>query len=277
VSRRLFFVAVVGVALAVAASAGALARVKSDAASGGWKLMWHDEFTGPGHTSPDPRKWTYDTGNLGVNSELEYYTRRTSNVRRNGNGQLEIVARKEKRGGMEYTSGRILTKGLFTTKYGRIEARIKIPFGQGIWPAFWMLGANIDKVGWPQCGEVDIMENIGREPAVNHGTAHGPGYSGANGLGAAYTLQSGRLADAYHVYTLDWSPTALTWYVDGHRYEQRKRGSQPAGAPWVYDHPFFLILNVAVGGDWPGDPDASTTFPQTMSVDYVRVFKKAGA
>jgi beta-glucanase (GH16 family) len=242
----------------------------------GWTLVWHDEFDGAANTSPDSSKWTYDTGNLGVNSELENYTNRTSNVRLNGNGQLEIVARNEKLGGWDYTSGRILTKGLFATTYGRIEARIRIPYGQGIWPAFWMLGSNIGTVGWPQCGEVDIMENIGREPAVNHGSAHGPGYSGGSALTASYTLASGRLADDYHVYALEWSPEALSWSVDGNVYEMQKRGSQPIGSAWVYDHPFFLLLNVAVGGDWPGDPNASTTFPQTMSVDYVRVYKPSG-
>jgi beta-glucanase (GH16 family) len=264
------------VVLAAGTAAVALSGGEQGPAKAGWKLAWHDEFGGRASTKPDPAKWTYDIGNLGVNAELESYTNRTSNVRHNGHGQLEIVARKEKRGAWNYTSGRILTKGLFTTKYGWIEARIKIPYGQGIWPAFWLLGANIDKVGWPQCGEIDVMENIGREPAINHGSAHGPGYSGGSPLGGggAYTLKSGKLADSYHVYALEWTPQALTWFVDGHKYEERKRGSQPAGAPWVYDHPFFLILNVAVGGDWPGDPDASTTFPQTMSVDYVRVYER---
>jgi beta-glucanase (GH16 family) len=251
-------------------------RGKSDDAPAGWKLVWSDEFSGPANTPPDKTKWTYDTGNLGVNGELEDYTDSTSNVRLNGTGQLEIVARKEKKDGWDYTSGRILTQGLYTTTYGRIEARIKLPSGQGMWPAFWMLGDDIQAHGWPQCGEIDIMENIGREPATNHGSMHGPGYSGANGLTGSVSLSSGALSDAYHDYAIEWSPQQVTFFLDGKAYETQKRGDQPSGSAWVYDHPFFLLLNVAVGGDWPGAPDATTQFPQTMSVDWVRVYKQSG-
>jgi beta-glucanase (GH16 family) len=139
-----------------------------------------------------------------------------------------------------------------------------------------MLGADIGSAGWPGSGEVDIMENIGREPAVNHGSLHGPGYSGGSSLTGSVAVPSGKLADAFHDYAIEWSPRAITFFLDGEAYETKKRGDQPAGDPWVFDHPFFLLLNVAVGGDWPGSPDATTTFPQTMSVDWVRVYKRSG-
>jgi beta-glucanase (GH16 family) len=268
----------VGIVAVAAVVAGVLVpRGKGDTAPTGWTQTWGDEFDGAASTPPDPKKWTYDLGNLGVNNELESYTKSTDNVRQNGQGQLEIVARKEKQDGWDYTSGRILTQGLYTAKYGRVEARIKLPAGQGMWPAFWMLGDDIGKVGWPQCGEVDIMENIGREPAINHGSMHGPGYSGASSLTGQVSVASGTLADAYHDYAIEWSPQAVTFFFDGTAYETKKRGDQPPGSPWVFDHPFFLLLNVAVGGDWPGAPDATTAFPQTMSVDWVRVYKRSGA
>ena len=137
-----------------------------------------------------------------------------------------------------------------------------------------MLGKNINKVGWPNCGEIDIMENIGREPATAHGTMHGPGYSGANGIGAAYDLPAGAFADDFHVFSIEWQPGAIRWYVDGNLYQTRTEADLPSGAAWVFDHPFFMLLNVAVGGNWPGNPDDSTAFPQRMYIDYVRVFSR---
>ena len=177
-------------------------------------------------------------------------------------------------GPCQYSSARLVTKGKFDYKTGRFEARIRIPAGQGMWPAFWMLGNNIDQVGWPTCGEIDIMENIGREPSIVHGTIHGPGYSGGNSIGAQYTLPNGqRFSDDYHIYKVEWEPNAIRWYVDGNIYQTRTPSSLPAGTNWVYDHPFFLILNVAVGGGWPGNPNQTTVFPQMMLIDYVRVYK----
>ncbi|MFI9550049.1 RICIN domain-containing protein [Nonomuraea endophytica] len=163
-----------------------------------------------------------------------------------------------------------MTAATFTRAYGRFEARLRVPRGQGIWPAFWMLGNDIGSVGWPNSGEIDIMENIGREPSTVHGTIHGPGYSGGAGIGAAYSI-SGAFADAFHTFTVDWSPNLIIWYVDGNEYQRRTPASL-GGNRWVFDHPFFMIMNVAVGGHWPGYPDATTTFPQTMTVDYVRVY-----
>ncbi len=246
----------------------------ADLAPPEWTLVWSDEFNGPAGAI-DPNHWTFDTGGDGWgNNELELYTNRTDNAAVDGQGALTIVARAEAYQGRDYTSARINTSGHFSQAYGRFEARIQIPFGQGIWPAFWTLGDNIGSGGWPTCGELDIMENVGREPAINHGSAHGPGYSGGNPLTAVYQLPSGRLSDAYHVYAIEWEPNVVRWYVDDTLYETRTPADVPAGATWVYDHPFFLILNVAVGGNFPGSPDGTTVFPQTMKVDYVRVYEK---
>ena len=178
-------------------------------------------------------------------------------------------------GPCQYTSARLITKGKFDQKYGKFEARIKVPRGQGMWSAFWMLGNNIDVVGWAQCGEIDIMENIGREPRTVHGTIHGPGYSGANGIGAPFNLTGdGAFADDFHVYTTEWSENKISFYVDGTHYKTITPADLPQGAKWVYDHPFFIILNFAIGGPWGGNPDNTSIFPQTMLVDYVRVYKR---
>jgi beta-glucanase (GH16 family) len=167
------------------------------------------------------------------------------------------------------------TQGKFEHTKGRFEARIQIPKGQGLWPAFWMLGNDIGTAGWPTCGEIDIMENIGKEPSTVHGTIHGPGYSGGNGIGAPDTLAGGaKFADDFHLFAIEWDDTSIRWFVDSNNYETRTPADLPAGKTWVYDHPFFMLLNVAVGGQWPGNPDGTTTFPQTMKVDYVRVYDK---
>lgn len=241
----------------------------------GWQLVWNDEFAQADGSSPDPAKWGFETGGGGWgNSELEHYTARTNNVRIEG-GQLVIEARAESYGGNHYTSARMLTKGKWSWTYGRIEARIKIPKGQGIWPAFWMLGANIDSVSWPACGEVDIMENIGREPALVHGTIHGPGYSGGKGIGGPCSTTNGAaFADDFHLYAVEWTTNQIKWSVDGQQYFTVTPASLPHGTTWVYTQPQYLLLNLAVGGKWPGNPDASTVFPQQMRVDYVRVYSQ---
>ena len=175
-----------------------------------------------------------------------------------------------------YTSARLKTQNKFSLTYGRIEARVKVPYGQGIWSAFWMLGTNIDQVGWPTCGEIDVMENIGREPSTVHGTIHGPGYSGANGLEASYSLSnSRRFTDDFHTFATEWEPNVIRFYVDGILYKTTTPADLPPNSSWVFDHPFFILLNVAVGGYWPGNPDASTVFPQTMMVDYVRAYQRS--
>ena len=249
-----------------------LACLAGRASAQGWGLVWSDEFTQPDGSSPDPAKWTFETGGGGWgNNELEYYTSRTNNARIEG-GQLVIEARQESYHGANYTSARLKTQNKAVWTYGRMEARIKIPRGQGIWPAFWMLGANIGSVGWPTCGETDIMENIGAEPSTVHGTIHGPGYSGGNGIGGPYTLAGGAdYADDFHIYAIEWETNRIRWYMDNHQYFTATPANL-GGKQWVFTQPQFLLLNVAVGGQWPGNPDGSTVFPQRMTVDYVRVY-----
>ena len=244
----------------------------------GWSLLWSDEFNQADGSAPDSAKWGNDIGGHGWgNSELQYYTARTNNARIES-GQLVIEARAESYMGRDYTSARLLTKGKWNAEYGRIEARIKIPRGQGIWPAFWMLGSNIDSVGWPNCGEIDILENIGREPTVVHGTVHGPGYSGANSVGRPYSLPgNAAFADQFHIYSVEWTTNQIKWSVDGQQYFVLTPAGLPTGKAWVFNHPHFVILNLAVGGQWPGNPDATTTFPQRMTVDYVRAYGPTNA
>ena len=256
----------------------AVLMIAHSASAQSYTLRWADEFDGAAGSVPDQAKWNYDVGGNGWgNNELETYTRRSDNAFLDGDGHLVIKLLKESFTGQDgirrdYTSARLLTKDKFSQRYGRIEARIKVPFGQGVWPAFWMLGANIGEVGWPTCGEIDIMENIGREPAVIHGSLHGPGYSGGSPLTGIYALPAGqKFADDFHIFAVEWEPAAIRFYVDGNLY-QTKTPADAAGKRWVFDHPFFIILNVAVGGNFPGNPDETTTFPQTMTVDYVRVY-----
>ena len=247
----------------------------------GWTLVWSDEFTQANGSSPNSAKWANDigTGSGGWgNNEWQYYTSRTNNVRIENN-QLVIEARQENYMSSSYTSARLKTQGKASWAYGRMEARIKIPRGQGIWPAFWMLGTNITAgVGWPGCGEIDILENIGREPTIVHGTVHGPGYSGGDGIGGAFSLPGNPVfADDFHVYAVEWTTNLMKWFVDGHHFFTLTPASLPSGATWVFTQPQFLILNVAVGGNWPGYPDGTTVFPQRMTVDYVRVYAVSNA
>ncbi|MFJ8857698.1 family 16 glycosylhydrolase [Streptomyces sp. NPDC102451] len=241
-------------------------------------VAFSDDFDGAAGSAVDGGKWLTETGDNVNNHERQYYTAGNSNAALDGQGNLVITARKENPGNYqcwygtcEYTSSRLNTSGKFTATYGHVESRMKIPRGQGIWPAFWMLGADIGSVGWPNSGEIDIMENVGFEPGTVHGTLHGPGYSGSGGIGAGYTLPGGAaFADDFHTFAVDWAPDSITWSVDGTVYQQRTPADLN-GNDWVFDKPFFLILNLAVGGYWPGDPDGSTSFPQELVVDYVRV------
>jgi beta-glucanase (GH16 family) len=288
-ARRAAGAALCALAFAACASKGPPTMTTS-APSGGtpppptqWTLTWSDEFDGPAGASFDRTRWVADTGGGGWgNQEREFYTTRPENVALDGDGHLVITARAEPAGSSlacwygacRYTSARLKTQGRFDQTYGRFEARIRIPRGQGLWPAFWMLGRDIDTVGWPRCGEIDVMENIGREPRTVHGTIHGPGYSGSGGIGGPYELASTAFADDFHVFAVEWEPGVIRWLVDDKEYRRTTSSDIPSGTTWVYDHPFFLLLNVAVGGGWPGDPDATTTFPQQMVVDYVRVYRR---
>lgn len=246
-----------------------------------WTLVWSDEFSGPDGSLPDPKKWTYDIGGKGWgNQELESYTKRLENARIE-KGNLVITAQSENYTGADgvtrdYTSARLKTQGLFSQAYGRIEARIKIPEGQGMWPAFWMLGEDITSVGWPRCGEIDIMENVGKEPGTVHGSLHGPSTERpTSDLTSIFSLPGGqKFADEFHLYAVEWEQNLVRFYVDSNLYASFDSSQWPAGGKWVFDHPFFIILNLAVGGNWPGSPDASTKFPQSMLVDYVHVYTK---
>jgi len=230
---------------------------------------WADEFDGAAGTLPDASRWTFDLGAGGWgNQELQTYTNLAENVHVDGQGHLIIHVSSTPTG---YTSARLKTQGKVAFLYGRVEIRAKLPAGQGLWPAFWMLGTNITTAGWPACGEIDIMEHIGRQPSTNYGTLHGPGYSGGNGISSTYTLPGGHtFSEDFHTFAIEWASQRVAFSVDNNIYAT----ATPAalrGSPWVFDGQFFLILNVAVGGTFPGNPDATTTFPQEMIVDYVRV------
>lgn len=248
------------------------------------KLTFSDEFNAEKNTPVDATKWTHEIGGKGWgNQELQYYTDSIENSFHDGKGSLVIkVIEKDLPedefkcwyGKCKYTSARLVTNKKFTQKYGRFETRIKIPKGQGMWAAFWMLGDNFDTVGWSKCGEIDIMENIGREPKTVHGTIHGPGYEGAKGIGKAYKLKGDSIfADDFHVYAVEWKKNKIKWYVDGKHYFTMTPNKLPKDKEWVYDHPFFMLLNLAVGGPWGGNPDKTTVLPQEMLIDYVRVYE----
>ncbi|MFF6996780.1 ricin-type beta-trefoil lectin domain protein [Streptomyces sp. NPDC008313] len=277
--RRCLFAALSAVLVTSAAVGSAEARPESpDSASTAAAATFTDTFDGPAGSAVDSGKWQIETGDNVSNHERQYYTSGNKNAALDGQGHLVITARRENPsdyqcwyGRCEYTSARLNTSGKFTSTYGHVEARMKIPRGQGMWPAFWMLGSDIGSVGWPNSGEIDVMENVGFEPSTVHGTIHGPGYSGSGGIGAGYTLPGGQaFADAFHTFAVDWAPDSITWTVDGTVY-QRRTPADLGGKTWVFNKPFFLILNLAVGGYWPGDPDGSTSFPQQLIVDEVKV------
>ena len=240
-----------------------------------YQLVWADEFDGPVDQLPDPANWTYDIGNGSWgwgNNQLEYDTNDPANVSLDGEGNLRLTARQQAFQSFDYTSARILTRGLYEPMHGRIEARILLPVGQGIWPAFWMLGSNISSVGWPQCGEIDIMEYRGQQPSVILGTLHGPGYSGGQGISQHRSISPAGFHEDFHVFGVEWDSGGIRWTLDGELYHRVNRDQVPG--PWVFDQPFQIILNVAVGGNFIGPPNATTEFPQTMTVDWVRVYQE---
>ncbi|UCE04276.1 MAG: glycoside hydrolase family 16 protein [Candidatus Latescibacterota bacterium] len=238
-----------------------------------WKLVWQDEFEGPAGQSPDSNRWRFDIGEDWGNAQLEYDTNHTENVSLDGDGHLAITARRESYRGRDYTSGRINTRGFFEQARGRFEARIRLPVGQGIWPAFWLLGGNFGEVGWPACGEIDIMEYRGQEPSIVHGSLHGPGYFGGSAVTGRFALPDEGFNEDFHIFGVEWDADRITWTIDEVPYQFIAPRDLPRGGRWVFDHPFFIILNVAVGGHFVGPPDASTSFPQTMLVDWVRVYR----
>ncbi|UJH67531.1 family 16 glycosylhydrolase [Allomuricauda sp. SCSIO 65647] len=236
-------------------------------------LVLADEFDSDG--APDQSLWAYDIGrgpdgDGWGNQELQYYTDRSENVIVE-NGVLLITAREESFEGAQFTSARLLTKDLFEQKYGRFEARIRLPWGQGIWPAFWMLGADIDENPWPGAGEIDIMEYRGQEPSVLIGSVHGPGYSAGEAISKEFTLENDRFDTGFHIFGIEWGPEFVNFYVDDVLYNQIT--PEDVTGPWVFDKPFFILVNLAVGGTFVGMPNEETEFPQTMIVDYVRVYE----
>jgi beta-glucanase (GH16 family) len=241
-----------------------------------WRLTWSDEFEGLAGQSPDPNRWNFEVSGGGFgNSQLEYDTDRPSNASLDGKGHLAITARQEPFGGQQYTSARLNTRGKFQQAYGRFEARMQLPSGRGLWPAFWMLGANLDQAAWPACGEIDVMEYRGQEPRVVHGSLHGTGYSGSGARTQSYTIPgSAGFDEAFHVFAVEWEPDQIRFYVDDFLYEVVTSTQLPLGAVWAFDHPVFVLLNLAVGGNYLGAPDSSTAFPQTLLVDYVRVYER---
>lgn len=272
---RRCLLAALSAVLAASAFTAAPAHAAPEAADA---TVFSDTFDGAAGSAVDSSKWQIETGDNVNNHERQYYTSGNKNAALDGQGHLVITARRENPanyqcwyGTCQYTSARLNTSGKFTAQYGHVEARMKIPRGQGMWPAFWMLGNDIGQVGWPDSGEIDVMENVGFEPSTVHGTIHGPGYSGSGGIGAGYSLPNGQaFADAFHTFAVDWAPDSITWSVDGNVY-QRRTPADLGGKAWAFNKPFFLILNLAVGGYWPGDPDGSTVFPQQLVVDSVTV------
>lgn len=251
------------------------------------QIVMQDEFDTNG--APNSAIWGYNIGtgeNGWGNNELQYYTKRTENIVVQ-NGVLIITAQKENYNGSAYTSAKLLTKGKFDQAYGRFEARIRVPEGQGLWPAFWLLGANSDEVSWPQCGEIDIMEYRRQEPTLVSGSIHGPGYSGETipqgHITKSFDLINDRFDTDFHVFGIEWGPAYINYYVDDVLYNQITPSdllvtpSEVADTigEWVFNKPFYIIINLAVGGNFPGSPGSETSFPQTMLIDYVRVYKNS--
>ncbi|MTI29350.1 glycoside hydrolase family 16 protein, partial [Xanthovirga aplysinae] len=238
-------------------------------------LVWSDEFDG---TTLDQTKWSYllgDGTSFGLpsgwgNNELQYYTNQNATVNA---GTLKITAKEESMGGKNYTSTRLESKNKGDWTYGKFEARMRLPIGQGIWPAFWMLPTDNVYGGWPQSGEIDIMEYLGHQPNVVHGTVHyGLPWPDNSHYGNPYRIITSDFNQDFHIFGIEWEPEEIRWYVDGIHYSTVNPTT--IGENWPFDQNFHLLLNLAVGGDWPGNPDASTVFPQTLEVDYVRVYTK---
>ena len=257
----------------VAIIAGCEIEPKQSLPNRNFELVWSDEFIGDSGTAADAAKWTYDlgTGNGGWgNGELQSYTKNPQNVSLDGKGNLVITALKSNTG--SYTSARVKTQGIFSHQFGKVEARIKTPTGSGIWPAFWMLGENLTTADWPQCGEIDIMEQKGKFSNFTYGSIHGPGYSGSQSITTAYELKNDRFDNDFHIYAVEWNASKIDFFVDGYLYKR----ITPADVPgqWVYNQPFFIIMNVAVGGGFVGPTNEFTPFPCAMTIDYVRAYKE---
>ena len=272
-----------GASLACASSTASIVSTPSTT----WVQVWSDEFDGAAGARINSTKWSYErTDGCGQgicgwgNNEKEYYTDASENIALNGRGQLMIVARRAPAGltcgygPCLYTSARITTRGKMAAAPGRVEARIKLPAGQGLWPAFWMLGHNFPVIGWPACGELDIMENKGSQPSTTSSAVHGPGYSGDTPFAHSHSLTSGLLADDFHTFAVEWDSVAVRFFVDGTLHYEVTRNEVEHYGSSILNQPFFLMLNLAVGGHFDGDPRSDAIFPATMLVDYVRVYAR---
>lgn len=236
------------------------------------RVVWADEFAGPAGAPPDPRVWRHETGAGGWGDEqLQRYTASTRNAYLTGDGRLAITAHREADG--DVTSARLTTLGRLTMRRGRVEARIRQPRGAGTWSAFWMLGDDLEDVGWPACGEIDVMEHVGAEPRTVHGTVHGPGYAGIGGGVGGRLDAATPLADGFRTYAVTWTDDLIVWDLDGVEYHRVTPGDVPG--PWPFRHGFHLLLNLAVGGRWPGNDTTEPSLPATMLVDHVRVLDLA--
>lgn len=277
--------------MAWCAGCAAAASPATAAAPAGWTLAWGDEFNGPAGGSIDTTRWSYDlgdgcaSGNCGWgNQEREYYTNQRENVSLNGSGQLVIVARIAPAGlscyygACRYTSAKVKTQGKRMASPGRVEARVRLPAGQGLWPAFWMLGSSFPSTPWPASGELDIMENHGSNPRSTSSAIHGPGYSGNTPFVHGHELPQGASAfsEAFHTFAVEWNASQIVFFVDGEAHYTVSRAEIEQRGAWVFDQPFFVILNLAAGGIFDGHPASDAIFPATMLVDYVRVFTRAG-
>jgi beta-glucanase (GH16 family) len=275
-------------ALTLGASLGCPANSPAPTSPVGWTRVWSDEFDGPAGSGIDTTRWRYDTAdgcaskNCGWgNNEKEYYSTLPENIALNGQGQLMIVARTAPAGltcyygPCRYTSAKVTTRGKMEAAHGKVEARIKLALGQGLWPAFWMLGRNIAVVGWPTSGELDIMENRGSAATITSSAVHGPGYSGNTPFAHEHVLAQGTIADAFHIYSVEWDSLTIRYLVDDTVHYVVGRSQVGQHGNWVFDQPFFVILNLAVGGHFDGDPQSDAIFPATMLVDYVRVYRRA--
>jgi beta-glucanase (GH16 family) len=269
--RRLLVAGVLGaLAAGVLVACSSSSEPTAPPAERRWTLVWSDEFDGPAGERPSAASWTSDIGTGWGNGQLEYDTDRATNAALDGAGNLVITARRESLGGREYTSARLTTAGKREFRYGKIEARMRLAGGRGLWPAFWMLGTDYATAGWPASGEIDIVELRGHEANTVLASVHGPGYSGGNSITRRHTVAGARFDLDFHVFAVEWTADRVEWFLDGTRYHTVRRADVPGA--WPFDKPFYLILNVAVGGTLVGPPDASTTFPRTMAVDWVRVY-----
>lgn len=244
--------------------------------AGDRKPSWSDEFSGHAGRAPDPDKWRYDLGATGWgNQELQRYTAGRRNSRLDGHGHLRIIARHRQGSGNRrgsYTSARLKTAGKFSFRYGRVAVRAKLPEGRGLWPAFWMLGGGFPQIDWPFCGEIDVMENLGHNVRISSAFVHGPGSLADTGVGGFHRSESS-LAKRFHVYSATWKEKLVAFSVDGEIFRRVLKSEYPTGQTWAFDQRMFLLLNLAVGGSWPGKPSPKTRFPARYVIDWVRVWK----